>query len=106
MTPDAVVNVEMWWITLGVGAVVVAVVALLLGLVLASARRIRGIVAEIWVVGPRIANNTAHLDLLRPINLTAGDVLGQGGRILEHAGRIQQHAEGCAGCPRCVTGWS
>lgn len=100
------VNAGMWWITLGVGAVVVAVVALLLALVLASARRIRGVVSEIWVVGPAIARNTAHLDLLRRINLIAGDVLERAGQIGGHAGRIQEHAEGCAGCPRCVTGWS
>lgn len=102
----AAVNATMWWITLGVGAVVAAVVALLLGLVLASTRRIRRTVAEIWVVGPGIARNTAHLDLLRRINLIGGDLLEGAGSIEEHAARLQRHAEGCAGCPRCVTGWS
>lgn len=100
------VNPGMWWITLGVGAVVVAVVALLLGRVLASARRIRRVVAEIWVVGPAIARNTAHVDLLRRINLIGRDLLDGAENIGEHATRLQRHAEGCAGCPRCVTGWS
>lgn len=106
MTGSAMVNEGMWWITLGVGAVVVAVVALLLGLVLASARRIRAVVSEIWVVGPGIARNTAHVDLLRRINLIGGDLLEGAGAIGEQTARLQRHAEGCAGCPRCVTGWS
>lgn len=99
------IDAGMWWLTLGVGAAVVAVVALLLALVLASARRVRGVVSEIWVVGPAIARNTAHLDLLRRINLVAGDVLERVGQIGSHAGRIEEHAQGCSGCPRCVTGW-
>lgn len=100
------VNAEMWWLTLGIGAAVVAVVALLLGLVLASARRIRRVVSEIWVVGPAIARNTAHVDLLRRINLIGGDILEGAGTIGENVSGLQQHADGCAGCPRCVTGWS
>lgn len=102
----AVVDTGMWWITLGVGVAVVGVVALLLGLVLSTARRIRAVLEEIWVVGPAIASHTAHVDLLRRINLTAGEVLERAGQIDGHVARIQQHAEGCAGCPRCVTGWS
>lgn len=102
----AAVDTGMWWITLGVGLVVVGVVALLLGLVLATARRIRTVLEEIWVVGPAIASHTAHVDLLRRINLTAGEVVERAGRIDGHVARIQRHAEGCAGCPRCVTGWS
>lgn len=102
----AAVNAGMWWITLGVGLVVVGVVALLLGLVLATARRIREVLQEIWVVGPAIASHTAHVDLLRRINLIAGEVVGRAGEIDGHVSRIQEHADGCAGCPRCVTGWS
>lgn len=103
---EAAVDTGMWWVTLGVGVVVVGVVALLLGLVLSTARRIRTVLEEIWVVGPAIASHTAHVDLLRRINLTAGEVLERAGQIDGHVARIQQHAEGCAGCPRCVTGWS
>lgn len=105
MSGGAAVNAGMWWLSLGIGAVVVIVVAVLLGLVLASARRIRRLVSEIWVVGPRIARNTAHIDLLRRIELIAGDLLQGASGIDRHAARIQEHAEGCPGCPRCVTGW-
>lgn len=105
MSGAGAANVGMWWLALGVGAVVVAVVALLLGLVLASARRIRSLASEIWVVGPAIARNTAHLDLLRRINLIAGDLLQGAGEIDAHVSRVQEHADGCPGCPHCVTGW-
>lgn len=101
-----VVDTGMWWLSLGLGAVVIVVVAVLLHLVVASARRIRGTVAEIWVAGPLIANNTAHLDILREINLVAADILGAAGRIESNAARLGEHAAGCPGCPRCVTGWS
>lgn len=96
----------MWWLTLGLGFVVILVVAVLLQLVLGSARRIRGTVADIWVAGPLIANNTAHVDVIRQINIVAGDILGGAGLIEQHTAHLASHASGCAGCPRCVTGWS
>lgn len=95
----------MWWISLAVGLVVTGVVALLLTLIVRSARRIRGTLEQVWVAGPGIAGNTVHLDLVRRINLVAADILEAGGRIVIASSRIQEHAHGCAGCPRCVTGW-
>ena len=56
---------QAWWITLGGGAVVVLVVAILLLAVLRSTQRIIKTLAEVWTVGQRVANNTAHLDLIR-----------------------------------------
>lgn len=95
-----------WWLTLALGLVVTGVVAFLLRLILQSARRIRETVAEIWVVGPQIAANTAHLALLQRINTAAGSIVGEAQTIGRHAERIQQHAAGCPGCPYCVIGWS
>lgn len=103
---DPVVNSSMWWITLGLGFVVILVVALLLHLIVASARRIRGTVADIWVAGPLIANNTAHVDVIRHINHVAGDILSGAGLIEQHTAQLASHASGCPGCPRCVTGWT
>ncbi len=101
-----VVNETLWWITLGAGLVVTLVVAVLLQLIVSSARRIRGTVADIWVAGPLIANNTAHVDVLRRINHVAGDILRTAGEIEAHTRSIHEHANGCPGCPRCVIGWS
>lgn len=95
----------LWGLSLGVGAVVVGVVALLLHLIVRTAGRIRATLEEVWVAGPAIANNTAHLDLLRRINRVSGEILDGAGRIAADLGRIQEHADGCAGCPYCVVGW-
>lgn len=102
---EPAVNAGMWWLTLAVGLVITLVVALLLHLILASARRIRTTVAQIWVAGPMIAKNTAHIDVLRHVNRVAGEILGVAGEIERHTTHILEHANGCAGCPRCVTGW-
>lgn len=94
----------LWMISLGLGVVVVAVVGTLLALIVASAKRIRTTVAEIWVVGPQIAANTAQIDIVRRINLVAADILGGAGVIAENARRLHQHAGNCPHCPRCVVG--
>jgi hypothetical protein len=96
---------QLWGVALGLGFVVVLVVWLLLALILGSARRIRATVDEIWIVGPGIANNTAHIDVIRRINGVAGQILRAAGGVAFHAARIHEHANGCPGCPRCVTGW-
>lgn len=101
-----VVNEGMWWLSLGLGFVVILVVAVLLQLIVNSARRIRATVAKIWVAGPMIANNTAHVDVIREINVVAGDILDGAGHIARHAAHLADHASGCAGCPRCVSGWN
>lgn len=94
-----------WWLALGLGLVVAGVVWLLLALILGSARRIRDTVDAIWVEGPRVASNTAHLDLLRRIRQETGRLIDVAGRIDAEADRVLAHARGCSGCPRCVTGW-
>lgn len=98
-------DAQLWWIALGVGVVVELVVWVLLALIAASAGRIRKTVADIWVVGPKIASNTAHIDVLRYVNRTAGDILTSAGGIARNAAHIHEHANGCPGCPRCVIGW-
>lgn len=103
---SALSDIQLWWIALGAGVAVELVVWVLLALITASAGRIRDTVAEIWVVGPKIAANTAHVDVLRYINRVAGDILSAAGGVAENAAWIHEHANGCPGCPRCVVGWS
>jgi hypothetical protein len=62
MTPD-----QWWWLALGIGAAVVAVVAVLLGLVIGAARSIDARANEIWTVGKEIAGNTAAVWALTQI---------------------------------------
>ena len=78
----------LWWITLAAGVVVVGVVAALLAAIIATAGRIRTTLTEIWTVGQAIANNTAHLDLLRRMNLAAADTLASVRLTAEQVRRI------------------
>lgn len=56
---------QLWWITLAAGVLVILVVALLLTLILRAARRIARTLDEIWTVGQSVANNAIQIDLLR-----------------------------------------
>lgn len=93
-----------WWASLGIFLVVLLVVALLLQLILGSARRIEGGVAEIWTVGKLIAGNTVQIATLKRINQLAGEVVAAASGIDGALERIAGHAEECPGCPACVTG--
>ena len=57
-------NIQMWWLSLGLFAVVVVVVAVLLGLIIATAKSIDRHAAGIWVVGKQIAGNTVSIWML------------------------------------------
>jgi hypothetical protein len=100
MTIDAVQ--QLWVISLVAFAIVVAVVALLLSLILATTRRIRNGVSAIWTAGQKVANNTIHLALLDRTNYLGGAVLQAAGRIASATDVIATHAATCPGCPACV----
>lgn len=95
---------QLWITTLVIYFVVVAVVAVLLTLILRTARQIRGGVAAIWNTGQQIANNTVHIALLEKTNAAAGQILESAKGIIGATGAIKAHAEGCPGCPACVLG--
>lgn len=93
-----------WWISLVLGAVVSAVVAVLLWLIHGAARTIEGHVARIWEVGQRVAVNTVHIPLLCRTNAVAGEILAAAVRIDAAAAAIESHARDCPGCPQCMLG--
>jgi hypothetical protein len=101
MSPDAVYTV--WGVSLGLGVVVLVVVAILLELVLRAASRIEGVVGAIWIAGQGVANNTIHIALLHRTNLTAERILDAAGRILAAVTAVRDHAQGCPRCPTCAT---
>lgn len=78
-------DATLWWITLAAGVVVVVVVAVLLAAIAATAQRIRSTLDAIWIAGQSVANNTAHLDLLRRINLGVAAATERIGRSDEQA---------------------
>ena len=102
MTPGAIQQV--WLVSLGVFVVVLLVVAVLLTLILSTARQIHGGVSAIWNVGQRIANNTVQLALLDRTNHLAAKMLESAVNIAAATDAIATHADGCPGCPACVIG--
>ncbi len=82
-----------WWISLGIGLVVILVVAVLLTLIVRTARQIEGAAADIWTVGQRIANNTVHIPLLHRTNQIVEGILKRALGIDGAAAAIERHAE-------------
>ena len=102
MTPETIQQV--WMLSLVVFTVVLVVVAVLLTLILVTAKRIHGGVAAIWTLGQQVANNTVQLALLHRTNHLAGRILAAAGNVAAATGAIATHAAGCPGCPACVIG--
>ena len=97
-----------WWVSLGIGVVVILVVALLLTLIVRTARQIDEEVSNIWTVGQRIANNTVHIPLLSHTNRVVEDILERAGRINRCDGGYRGARPGVSGVtalrPRSRTG--
>ncbi len=91
-----------WIASLALGAVVVVVVALLLRAILMTVRQIDAAVAQVWVTGQRIANNTVHIPLLHETNRVAGQILARAGGIDGAAAQIEEHSSACPSCPQCA----
>ena len=102
--PDSAESYTLWALSLGVAVVVLVVAAVLLTVILRTARQIDDGAREIWVVGKNAANATINLSLLRRTNQIVADIVESANSTLFHAGRIARHAADCPGCPRCVLG--
>lgn len=66
---------ELWWLGLAIFSVVVIVVAVLLGLIIATAKQIDKHAKGIWVVGKQIAGNTVSIWMLERTNKQLGTVV-------------------------------
>ena len=82
-----------WWLVLGLGVVVVAVVAVLLVMIARTAERIDRHAADIWTVGKNIAANTVQIWQLQQTNATAGQILATAQTIAGVAGSIDGRLE-------------
>lgn len=100
MNPSTLYTI--WWISIVLLLVVTGVVALLLTLVTRTGRSILDVAGQIWTTGKMVANNTIHIPMLRETNRLAGGILETAEQIVAGAAAIEQHAEGCPGCPACV----
>lgn len=92
----------LWVISLVIGVVVIVVAAVLLTLVLRTARQIDAGARAVWTEGKLVARNTIHIADLKQTNQVAADILEGAGGILMAAGRIHAHAGACPGCPACL----
>ena len=102
VSPETIQTI--WAITLGIFVVVLIVVAILLTLILRTARDITGGVSAIWNVGQRIANNTIHIALLNKTNQVAAQILASAVGIVHATAAVKDHAEDCPMCPQCIIG--
>ena len=83
MPPEAV---RLWWLSIGIGAAVIIVVAILLLAIIATARSIDRHAREIWEVGKKIAANTVSIWMLQQTNRVAGEIL-QTAKSIDQAAR-------------------
>jgi hypothetical protein len=95
---------QIWLTTLVAFAVVLAIVALLLALILTTARRIRESVAAIWTAGQKIANSTIHIALLDTTHHLVAQIADAATGVVGATAALTAHAERCPGCPQCAQG--
>ncbi|MFQ5707578.1 MAG: hypothetical protein ACE5HO_09035 [bacterium] len=96
-------KLTIWWASLGIGAVVLGVVALLLTMIRNTAVKILDGASQIWTQGKLVANNTIQIPIfLSTTNRVVEQIKTEAVEILGAARAIEQHAEGCPGCPECV----
>ncbi len=100
--PSASESYALWGVSLGIAVVVLLVVAVLLTIILRTARQIDDGAKQIWVVGKNVANSTIQLTQLQQTNQVVADIIEGATGILHNAGRIAAHAQTCPGCPACV----
>ncbi|MBI4504723.1 MAG: hypothetical protein HY691_04250 [Chloroflexi bacterium] len=67
--------IELWWLTLGIAAVVIVVVGVLLIWIATAAERIDRHALAVWEAGKGIAANTVQIWQLQKTNETAGAIL-------------------------------
>ena len=96
MTPLDPGTQQLWIFSLVVAVVVVIVVAVLLEMIVRTARGIEAAVHAIWIGGKRIAGNTVTIALLRETNDVAGKILGSASEIAKATSRIRQVTGGNA----------
>lgn len=79
-------HVTMWWVTIGLGAVVIVVVIVLLSLLVSLVNDIDRNAAKLWNTATRVARNTATTWMLKNTSVASGvlrDEVGLHKQLLE-----------------------
>jgi len=87
-------SITIWTYSLIAGAVVILIVAVLLILIVLTARKIDYHAKEIWLAGKNIAGNTVSIWMLKDTNMVAGDILATAKSIAGVAGSIDDKLTG------------
>jgi Na+/citrate or Na+/malate symporter len=94
-----------WWASISIALIVAVVVAILLERVRRTAVQILAGAGQIWTHGQLVARDTVQIKLfLNTTNRVVGQILDTAKQIVGATEAIEQHAEGCPGCPECVLG--
>lgn len=83
-------HVQFWWITLGLGAVVIAAVILLLFLLHTFVSDIERNVREVWETATRVAQNTSTTWMLNQAGMLTGELRDE---VRQHA-QLMRYASG------------
>jgi hypothetical protein len=81
---------DLWWLSLGIAAVVTVVVAVLLGLVVAAAKSIDRHAGHIWLAGKQIAGNTVAIWMLERTNELAESMVERAGVLERGASSLNE----------------
>lgn len=93
----------LWIISLVIGLVVIAVVALLLYQIKATAQKIDTVARDIWTQGKLTANNTIQIPIFLSVtNRVATKIYNRSLNILRSSAGLKAHADKCPGCPHCI----
>lgn len=89
--------IGLWWLSLGIFAVVVVVVAVLLGLIIAAAKSIDRHAATIWLTGKQIAGNTVSIWILEKTNEHVTEMMDSCRSLERTAASIDERLRAMAG---------
>jgi hypothetical protein len=89
--------IELWWLSLAIFSVVVVVVAILLGLIIATAKSIDRHAGNIWTAGKQIAGNTVSIWMLEETNNRLKELVHSMESLEETAVAIDDTVAGVAG---------
>ena len=88
---------ELWWLSLALAAVVVTVVAVLLGLIISTAKSIDRHAAQIWTAGKQIAGNTVSIWMLEQTNKQLAQMLESARALERTTASINEKLQALAG---------
>lgn len=89
-------GIQLWWLSLAIAGVVVAVVVLLLSLIIRAANRIDRHAKDIWKEGKKIAANTVSIWMLEQTNSVVAGILSTAQSIAEGAGAMNAKLDNLA----------